>query len=454
MIGEAISRWTMSYFAAALASLLMGTILLTAGFGNPIGALGDPDTLIVVHLLVIGWLALLFCGALLQFVPVLVAKPLRAAWVAAPALATILVGLACLISGFLAMGGRVTAAPGLLPCGALLLVIGFGALTVSFLATLASARPLSVPSRLVILGLGSLALTVVMGSAFATTLSGLVDAPTFTTLLEIGIPFHAGFGLFGWMTLTAIGVSYRLFTMFMLAPEGGPAAGRPALWIGMAAVVFLVISLLLDIMASPAFSYTLVVAIALTLTVVAVYLRDVFTIYRARRRKVLELNTSASGIALVFLLAGVLTTTVTFFLEEPQPLVASAFHLMVFGWLSGLGLGQLYKIVPFLTWLECYGPVMGKRPVPRVQDLVNEARASIWFWIYFFSVAAGAVCLALSLANMFRVASAYQTLAIVGLVYEYVQARRLACANPAIRLPAGAVRPHLIISAIQQGSSQ
>lgn len=454
MIGGAISRCTMSYFAAALTSLLSAVVLLAAGFGFPAASLEEPDTLVVVHLLAIGWLALLFCGALLQFVPVLVAKPLRAAWVAAPSLAAILAGLFCLLSGFLGMGGRVAVDPMVLPCGALLLAVGFGALIVSFLATFASARPLSVSGRLVVLGLGSLALTVAMGSAFATTLSGLMGPPIFASLLEIGVPFHAGFGLFGWMTLTAIGVSYRLFTMFMLAPEGGPAAGRPALWVGMTAFLLLVSALVLDLMASPAFGCVLVVAIALTLSVVAVYIRDVAVIYRARRRKVLELNTTASGVALGFLLAGVAVLVVAFLFDEPVRLLASAFYLLVFGWLSGLGLGQLYKIVPFLTWLECYGPVMGKRPVPRVQDLVNESRAGAWFWMYFVAVAAGALCLTLGLASMFKVACAYQTLAIVGLIFEYVQARRLACANPAIRLPAGAVRPHLIIPTFQRGNQQ
>ena len=51
-------------------------------------------------------------------------------------------------------------------------------------------------------------------------------------------------------------------------------------------------------------------------------------------------------------------------------------RLIAFGWLSGLVLAKLYKIVAFLTWLGTYGPAMGRVPTPRVQDLVAERRAA------------------------------------------------------------------------------
>jgi hypothetical protein len=60
--------------------------------------------------------------------------------------------------------------------------------------------------------------------------------------------------------------------------------------------------------------------------------------------------------------------------------------------LSGLILAKLYKIIAFLTWLETYGPVMGRTATPRVQDLVAEPRASRWFVIYFAAVWSGLRC--------------------------------------------------------------
>jgi hypothetical protein len=120
--------------------------------------------------------------------------------------------------------------------------------------------------------------------------------------------------------------------------------------------------------------------------------------------------------------------------------------LAAFAWLSGLILANLYKIVPFLTWLETYGPVMGKAPTPRVHDLVAERRATKWFVMFFGASWAAAGLLMLAQPFAFRIAVAAMTVATLGILQELVRARRLTDVAEPLRLPAGALAPRLLFS--------
>jgi hypothetical protein len=170
MIGASISRWTMSYFAMALAWLLVALALMVAGVGFPAADLASTDTLVLVHVVCIGWLSLAMCGALLQFVPVLVAQPLFSENWALPALGVLTAGLASLLAGFLALGGRLPAWLWLLPLGAVLLIAGFGLIVIDVGRT-AWLRAIG-PARFVLVGLGSLCATVAFGAVFAFALVG------------------------------------------------------------------------------------------------------------------------------------------------------------------------------------------------------------------------------------------------------------------------------------------
>ena len=95
--------------------------MMVSGYGFPAAAPEAPETLVLVHMVTIGWLSLLMWGALFQFVPVLVAKPLQSAGLVLPALLTMLLGLGCLLAGFLQLSGTFdTGLPLLAPAGVLL----------------------------------------------------------------------------------------------------------------------------------------------------------------------------------------------------------------------------------------------------------------------------------------------------------------------------------------------
>lgn len=442
MPGAPLSRWTMSYFAASLICLLMGLAAMGAGFGFPVEDVGAPDTLVIVHLLAIGWLGLLFCGALLQFVPVLAAAKPRFARLAAPALILLICGLSALIAGFLSLGGRLDVDLAAMPLAATCLAAGFMALALCFAATILS-QPVDHSGRLVLVGLAALLVTIALGAAFAGVLSGVLNGDWSADLLTTGLPIHALSGTVGWMSITAVGVSYRLFSMFMLAPETGFSTRRLISSV-VPALLVLWTGLLL------AFVYPTVVGLAAPLAILlfgialAVYLVDITRMVRSRRRRILELNTVAGLAALAYLVVAFAMFAIGQLGPDTLPLGPAAIYALAMGWLSGLGLAQLYKIVPFLTWLEAYGPVMGRSPVPRVQDLVKESHARLWFALYHLGVSIGVAALLLGANMLFRLAALTELAAVAGLAVEFLRARRLRYAPAETRFPQGTVRPHLL----------
>ena len=177
----------------------------------------------------------------------------------------------------------------------------------------------------------------------------------------------------------------------------------------------------------------------------ALYGRDILHLYRARKRRTIELNSRTAAIALANLAAAAILIVILLAFGTLGRNVAAVVFLVSFGWLSGLGLAQLFKVVAFLTWLECYGPVLGKTATPRVQDLVVEHRAIKWFALYFLAVWAATATLLLGQPLTFRIAAAVMVIATGGIIVQLVRTRRLADVSAALRLPNGARAPRLLL---------
>lgn len=448
MTGVSLSRWTMSYFAAALAALITAEALMAIGYGFPNAAIEAPKTLILVHVVAIGWLSLLMCGALFQFVPVLVARPLWSNRLSLPALLCLIAGLVALIVGFLQLDGEVDWNPMFLPLAAGLLGSGFVLVLWNLACTLWPARPLPLQARFVAAGLISLAATAIFGIIFALVMGGATVYEPLVAVTGSDLPIHVIVGLGGWLTFTAMGVSYRLLAMFMLAPELDRLSTRAAFHLGTAALAITIAgAVAIELGASR--NLVLLTAGAVGLAALLFYGTDTIHLYRARKRSNIELNSRMARLALVSLAASIVLIIALLALGRLSDRVGAVVFLAAFGWLSGLGLAQLYKIVAFLTWLECYGPVLGKTQTPRVQDLVVETRAIKWFLLYFLAVWAGTAALLLDRTGVFQGAAAVALVATMGIVAQIVRTRRLIDVKTAVRLPQGTHRPRLLLSLSQ-----
>ncbi len=449
MVGVALSRWTMSYFATALLALIAAEALMLAGFGYPAAPLRAPETLLLVHLVAIGWLSLLMCGALFQFVPVLIARPLYSDMLPLPTLGLLAAGLAALLCGFLQLGGHVDHGFGFFPAAAILLGAGFTLVLWNLGRTLWAARPLPLPARFVTGGLCSLAATVLFGIVFALVLGGVTALPHLVDVAAFGLPIHVIAGLGGWLTFTAVGVSYRLLAMFMLAPELEGRTTRGALYLGAAALAAVIVGGTAAICLAGNVMWGIGIGGLLGLAGLALYGGDIVHLYRARKRRVIELNSRMAAVALANLAATVVLGLGLLLAGRFTDHVGVLAFLIGFAWLTGFGLAKLYKIVAFLTWLECYGPVLGKTATPRVQDLVTEPRAQKWFALYFVAVWVAALALLLALPLLFRLGAGAMLVASLGIGLQLLRTRRLANVAPALRLPKGARPPRLLHASIQ-----
>ncbi len=443
---DRLSRWTPVMFACALINLCLGLLLAVSGLAWPAASAGAPATLAMVHLLAIGWLTLMMFGALFQFAPVITGRRLRSQALALVTLIGVQAGLALMVGGFGALG-RAAWADRLLPAGGTVVTAALLVGSATLLVPLIARRPVPLSARFVMVGLGFLLLTVVLGVTLALALTIPATVPLLAPLLAGGLSSHMLAGLGGWFTLTAIGVSYELLPMFMLAPHERGVVGIAILWSGGAGFLAAYAAGLASAVAAAGWIAAVGQAGELAiLFAVALYLGDVVRLYRGRRRRQIELHNRAAIGAFVALGLAVLLAAGAAAAGRLAELAPSLLVLLLLGWLSGLGLTQLYKIVAFLAWLSRYGGRLGRGPVPRVQDMVNERGAAVLFVLYFAAVALAAGAAAFGLADAVRAALALALVAVLLLAREYARAwratyaQRAAAAGPRSLVPSPLVR--------------
>ena len=352
----------MRHFAAAAAAFWVFSAAFFLGSGRFLGF--DYDALWVLgltHTLTLGWLTMTIFGAMSQLSPVLWETSLFAPRAAAWAFALFAGGVAGFV-GVLWSGGTLYWIPACALVAAVLLYLFV------FIGTMLTAKRLDWTGEHLAVSVGYLALLAALGFLMALDRHrGLIFRDPDGALIA-----HVHLALVGWASLTIVGVSYRLVSMFALSHVESKTLGRLTLW--------LVNAGLLGLAADALFLRRRLMPLWACLMAAGylAYAAQMRKIFDARHRKI----DPSLAFTLLALCGGLLWTALGLGLafgglaDTQEARLAYVFAALV-GWATPFILGQIHKIVPFLVWLHAYSPRNWKPPVkvPKIQDLSSERLA-------------------------------------------------------------------------------
>lgn len=331
-----------------------------------------PQSLAVAHVFALGYIAMAMLGALFQMLPVVMGASFPQAERAAVVVHLLVsVGTLCLVFAFLMQATALFAAAIAL-LGPVLLLFGIGAL-----AAILKAGEAKTTARAVQLAASGLIVTVVIGSYLA---SGHVfEAVPLNRLLT---DYHAAWGVVGWILVLAIGVSEQVIPMFLTTPPYPNLFNKRLVYLLM---FFLCMGSLLPLQGLQQAVVVLVSCLMLVYAAVTVYLLG------KRRRKRFDITAWFWRVGMICLMLGAGINVYGYFggaLAGANISILSGLFLLP-GFAVSIINGMLYKIVPFLVWLNLRMPmIMGKlKPgtkfyTPNIHEVIDMRPMKLQFMFH------------------------------------------------------------------------
>ena len=348
---------TAEHFATALLWLLAGAVGLVAVTGElAAGNFLAPRVLAVAHIFTLGVLTTTIYGALNQFFPGALGIAIRSVRVAHWTWVLHTAGTLALVTGFWLWR------PALLGIGWIFLFAGVFGSSWNLLPQRRRAPRGLLIGRYVSAG------HIAFGTAMLVALTRVGNTLGWWPIDRMAvITSHFHLAVFGFVVFTAVGVGSWMLPMFLLAAS---APTWPLRWIGpvgMAGLAVLTTGALGGWPIVARVGGTLVLASALLYLVqLALYFR-----YAERRPIDPAMAHVALGVA-HFAVAVVLGAAILAGVSSIRLWITYGL-LAIVGWLVLLVVGVLYKILPFLAWMNLFGPRAAQAGAPRQEDLTSTA---------------------------------------------------------------------------------
>lgn len=338
--------------AAAFVAAAVGVVWLAPELA---GHYYHPRLLALTHTVTLGWVTLAIMGASYQLIPVVLERPIWSERLARWQLGVLAVAVVGMVAHFFLGTWRGLAA------AAVLLAVGVTLHLVNVGLSLRGFTQWTFTARLVALGYGGLAATTLFGLALAANrVWPYLPGETFPTLHA-----HVQLALLGWVAPMLLGVTARVYPMFLVASAPRRGAALVQLW-GLAVAGPAVVAGLLG---APG----LLALGTLAASVAAVsHAWWVTEMARGRKRRGLDGGLRIALTATIFILPAVVLglALATDHLSGPRAALAYAV-VVIGGWVSLTIAGMMLKVVPFLVWYHVYARRAGREPVPTLAQLAS-----------------------------------------------------------------------------------
>lgn len=364
------------YFIIGVLALTISTFLL---FDIDISSAHSLNsiTLSWVHLFLLGFVMMIIFGAMTQLVPVVLEVGHFAVDLYYIIYPLLFIGTLLMAFGFYYY-------PVILPYGGVVAFIAFFVFLIETFLTIIKVKKFNFVITSVLIANIFLLFGLIVGIVLALGYSGAVDIQVYQILKA-----HVYLVLIGFVCITIMGMSLVLLPMFWLSHSFSWIYVKTALVILSIGILLVVLSSFTNI---TFFEYS---GYLLTFLAFVLYFFQIFIIYKTRVRLEKDIYFKSMMFSYICLLFSIIMGIVYIFYQS-ENLLLSLSWLGIFGFITFIITGHLYKIIPFLVWYERFSPYVGKRKVPMLADMLPVKSANMQFM--FSSL--GVVIIAIGILTM------------------------------------------------------
>ncbi len=359
------------HYATGAISFLIASIMICLSLNAFSEHHFNPKLLTITHIITIGWATLIIMGALYQLLPTITNNKLYSNKLAAITYILMVTGLIILSYSFwtLSVEKVIQIATSILLIGILLFLLN--------IYKTADKKTSSTEFNFIITAVLWLTVTGIIGMLMAYNFEYNFFSVDHLNYLTI----HAHIGILGWFILLIIGIASKLLPMFLLSENNKVELLKYSYYLINTGLILILVDGYFFNETKRIIFYILPIIVGIGL-----FLIFIKNVYKNRVRKKLDIPMKKSIISFIILIISIFLYITANFVEDKeikQKIVNATGFSFLLGFITMLILGQTFKTLPFIIWLNIYKDSKERKKLPK--DLYSETILKFQLPLYLMS---------------------------------------------------------------------